>query len=680
MISAREFQKIIHRYALHVGGPRFSLENLVQFLTKFVRRYEDEHPELATLAGAESQETLDRLLAELQEMQVIQRVQTGDGGDTTGEEQTTIVYSAFYTVEVERWYAGMSDNRELRFPTENDLKITIPANAMETVEVATDLMRWIQAERGDPEGPSSPILLLRFPDGIDSLVTTVRILQDQMLVLVMNRIRDYLRTDRNADFMESRLRSVFRTREVSVHEEIQAIQTRIDDALLSVTDPSEFQFHLWTQLSSTIIKEYVKKHDKLPVEHGFCQAAYLLGYYAVFHKGRAQQVHTLEDARKLLHTLVQKPPYVFGIQELYKLTDDHGVPLDKKVSQQEIDGWIEEMLARPSEKEISPLVTINTPQRSGLMVHSAQYVPLLQRQVEAVAPVVKRLLVNRMVSEMLEDLREEWMLDDVAFETTLREQIRSDYPLLFGLATFNTLFLVTDGQKLPSDQKKFALSLIDHDNKTMEPWSVVLGIEREELYQDARLQLPIWMVVPVLRGIARLLRRMFSSEQARAARKTGKKGATGKASSTFSRGTDSRGSGSRGSGSRGSGDTGEAQSTEAKRAKFRAALAEMQKEYISADQTPEQRLRQLRNTWNPLIDPVAQENLVEDVNSLCRDALRKLRSSRTLQAPDHDRIRELAHRIGSNRTFDRIRRRREFEAYLELYMITYLHRSENIGK
>ncbi|MFW5827519.1 MAG: hypothetical protein ACOCU4_05485, partial [Alkalispirochaeta sp.] len=60
---------------------------------------------------------------------------------------------------------------------------------------------------------------------------------------------------------------------------------------------------------------------------------------------------------------------------------------------------------------------------------------------------------------------------------------------------------------------------------------------------------------------------------------------------------------------------------------------------------------------------------------LCRDTVRRLRVTRTLQVPDSARITELAGRIAQNSAFDRIRRRKAFENYLKLYMLTIIHRS-----
>jgi abortive infection bacteriophage resistance protein len=100
----------------------------------------------------------------------------------------------------------------------------------------------------------------------------------------------------------------------------------------------------------------------------------------------------------------------------------------------------------------------------------------------------------------------------------------------------------------------------------------------------------------------------------------------------------------------------------------------MQQEYLNSDETADQKLKKLRDQWNPLLDPVKRDNLVEDVNSLCRDMLRRMRYSRTMQAPDRKRIEEIAKRIAGNTAFDRITRRKAFEMYLKLYLLTVLQR------
>ena len=386
MVSAQNIQKVLHAYVRRNGSPHVAMDVLSQFAARFAKRFSGEQPDFAPLAGDDRDEHIVRGLGELERAGAVQVERDGDGA------VSSVYYIAFYAAEVGRWYRRMVDDKEQPFPSEEHLETTIPSGLLRTVEVADSLMHFIQSD----DEPQGQILLLRFPSGIRDVVCTVKLLRDEMLPLVLAKIRDYLRTDKNGSYMETKLRSVFRGREMLVHELLESAQTRPDDALKTVQEPNEFQFHLWTQMSSLIIKEYGDKADKLDMEHGFCQAAYLLGYYAVFYKGRHQEDKKREETHRLLTDALQKPPFTFTVQDVYNLTDDRGVQLTKRVSREEINRWLDEMLKRPSEDRISELVTVNTPEKNGLMVHSMQYIPLLLRQVKAASPVLKRGLINDM--------------------------------------------------------------------------------------------------------------------------------------------------------------------------------------------------------------------------------------------------------------------------------------------
>jgi hypothetical protein len=312
------------------------------------------------------------------------------------------------------------------------------------------------------------------------------------------------------------------------------------------------------------------------------------------------------------------------------------------------------MLRRPSEDRISELVTINTPQQKGLMIHSAQYVPLMLRLIKAAAPVIRRELINEAYNVLLEEIDEPWVHDDAAFSKALASRVRDEFHVLFGLAQFQTLFLVIDGQDLPSGHEQAAMALIDTAEKKMHTWEDILKISRSDVHREARLRLPFWMLIPVVRGIVRMFRSMFSV--------SGTRGSAGSAAVPSNSPTPPR-------------EDDSEKLREAKQKKFKESVEIMQRTYLDSGETPDQKLKKLRGQWNPLIDPVAAENLVEDVNALCRDTVRRLRVKRTLQVPDTARIDELAKRIAANSAFDRIRRRKAFEMYLKLYMLTVIHRS-----
>jgi hypothetical protein len=105
---------------------------------------------------------------------------------------------------------------------------------------------------------------------------------------------------------------------------------------------------------------------------------------------------------------------------------------------------------------------------------------------------------------------------------------------------------------------------------------------------------------------------------------------------------------------------------------FRKAIHAMQRDYVGENASVEKTLDQLAEEWNPLLDPTAKANLIEDVNSLVRDFLRRMKVGFRYVPPDRQRIRSLAEQLAQNQAFDQIKRKDALKRYLELYMLKLL--------
>jgi hypothetical protein len=95
----------------------------------------------------------------------------------------------------------------------------------------------------------------------------------------------------------------------------------------------------------------------------------------------------------------------------------------------------------------------------------------------------------------------------------------------------------------------------------------------------------------------------------------------------------------------------------------------MQAKYVGDAPSIDHRLSELVEEWNPLVAPGPKKNLVEDVNALVRDFLRKMRVTARLIAPTEERIQRYAENLSQNEAFRQIRSRDAFREYLELYML-----------
>lgn len=637
MSSVNDAIRLLHSYARNSGNPHISFENLSTFKDRFIEHNVEKQPDLTDLAGSDGLRRLVVYLNQLEERNWLTLERN------PADQITSVYYRNFFAAEIKQWYHRIQEDHELAFPSDENLRMTIPDGLVATVQVSQNLMDWLKNENADPQ----QILFLHFPENVRSMYTTVELLQKEMPQYVVYRLREYLRSEKNSSYMESKLRAVFRTREVLVHELLQTILTKPDEGLSTIKNPNEFHFHFWTQLSSTIIKDFSKKNEKLDMEHTYCQAAYLLGYMSVHFKGMYQKVREREESEKLLNDKLIQPPYLFTMQQIYDLKDDKGVPLTKRIPKEEINEFIEQLMTPEKEEEVSKLVSINVGSNRAMVIHRTQYVPVLIKRLSKLSRTIQQKTANKMTDLLYDDITEKWMEDDNAFDEYLRDQVFEIDSIVYSMLEFKVLFLVVDGQDLPAGQRDVVYRFFDRQRSSMMPWYVILSLDRERLLKDAKLRLPIWMLIPVIRGIVRLFRKKKPQQSHR---------------SSSSNSVQTNGSSS--------GSSGSSRAEQLK--EYRKVIVSIQSRYVSEGQSVGERLKELHSSWNPLIDNTSKANLLEDVNSLCRDTLRRMKLTARAIPPSAERIEELAKRIATNSAFDRIRDRKSFQDYLELYMLSIL--------
>ena len=207
----------------------------------------------------------------------------------------------------------------------------------------------------------------------------------------------------------------------------------------------------------------------------------------------------------------------------------------------------------------------------------------------------------------------------------------------------------------------------------------IFNLDRRKLYTDTRLLLPFWQAVPFIGSLVAFLKRFFlgASEEERRARqerRLSRKRKVSRAVAEPAEATTVRYSPD--NAAHDDADLAVATASPKTRrvevARFKDAVQQLQKHYVRPGSTPERTLAELAERWNPLLDPVAQNNLVEDINSLARDFLRRMKVSFRLIPPTRERVNEWADRLCQNEAFHQIRRREDLKEYLKLYLLTIL--------
>jgi hypothetical protein len=284
------------------------------------------------------------------------------------------------------------------------------------------------------------------------------------------------------------------------------------------------------------------------------------------------------------------------------------------------------------------------------------------------------------------------MSDEQEFSRDLDITLKNRAPFLYSLLNYSLLYLAKEQGKINYDMARTMDRVLDEKKGQLHPLPKILGLSRKDVLDDAKLRVPIWKRLILFRGLFYFFQNIF-----RGIRKTWRKSRERSAArKPHARRPDARSHGapvpgvpaSQGTGStsavapqaggtpvRGAeqvGSTTLRPVTSQQLAAYRRAISSLKEQFVGSDRTIADSLSELMEKWNPLYDPQARSDLVEDVNSMTRDYLRNIRRTFRVAPPDAARIRSLAEKLAANKSFARIKRKDYFTRYLEIYMIKLL--------
>ena len=664
--------QIVQSLAKRTRSARIPYPALVSYAEKYLARAADEDPDLEDFADNPAN-FMTAYLVELEDAGKLE-LKYVDG------TIAIVVYTEYYANVIRAQYSRVEAQPERPFPAEDGLSVQIPNDMVTPVDIKTDFVKWIGRADG---GRSGEVLRLIYPDGIHSMVACSDLLGGVIPKLSVQKIRQYLRSERNAGYMRSKMSAVFRQREMAMKDMLSSILTTPDQALKTIFTPTDFTFHFWTQLSSILIKEYAQKKDKLPEEHAYCQAAYLLGYYNVHHRGILQKQRDRTTALRALDTSMRQAPYTYTVTEIQQFRDQRGVPLTKKYTAEDVNSYITERLRPDEESGVPALIRIRTAANREYYIFRDFVLTVTLDKVFDARKTFRDHYIDSWSQSLKLHRRLDEMTDDDAFSRNVEERLKNEYPILHALLDYKTLSVARVNKELPGELLDEIEQIMDNKNARLYSLPQILNLERRRLYSDARLLLPVWQAVPILSSFVAFLKRLFMgvsederiTRQERRIKKQKEKSAPVAEATTVRYSPDGTHPGpARGdqSGMSSISASGEGTSRRAQIARFKEAVRALQTRYVPAGSTPERTLEELADRWNPLLDPVAKSNLIEDINSLSRDFLRRMKVSFRLIPPTQQRVEQWADRLCQNDAFEPIRRKDDLMEYLKLYMLTVL--------
>jgi hypothetical protein len=665
MPSADPIFALLKQFAIKKKSSNLDFIEFVAFCQKYAEKFDGKDPEIERLRSQTSSEIVEQL-----------NKLAAEGEVTLQSDQqniTTIEIPFYFPDAIQRAYKKLEKNPELPFPTEESLGLTIPITLVTAINIKSDLISLLVKEDITDTG----IIRLLFPEDISSLVITAGLLSHKMLEYSVQKIRIYLNYQKNAAYMQQKLRAIFKQRDLALKELYNKVLARPRQAISSIIEPTDFSFPFWAHLASLIIQEFRAKDNKTTEEQSICQAAYLLGFYNVHYQGIAQKKKESETALRYLELRLRKQPYFFSMIDIYNLKNSRGVLLTRKYSKEALHDFLEQKLHINEGQNLPELIRLKAENKKQYYIHKEVLLPLCLKKIYETAREYKERYVEEWTFLLKEFKKSEIMTDDMAFLHDLEIRLKSEDALLQALLNFDILFLALEEAEVSYEVAHEAERLFDKKHRSLLPLDNILGLERKALLAEARMHLPIWEAFPIIKYFVAFFKRLFTGKSR--SRVVGKRvftaahgapqPATGEKNNTKGRQVNTE---TRLKESRGVTSVKKPSSPKAQLAAYRKAMAGLKEHFVGKGFTMEQKLDDLTSKWNPLYDTRAKQNLVEDVNSMIRDYLRSLKRGFKVHPPDMQRIQDLAKTLAQNKSFNKIKKKEYLLRYIEIYMIKLL--------
>jgi hypothetical protein len=604
-----------------------------------------------------------------------------------GQEDRWIFFSRYFIEALHKAYKAIEAKPDLPFPVAEDLKITIPEHLITELNIKTDFVSAL----GEMQTEKTQILRVTFPQLINPLLVTSDLVERKLMELAVQKLRLYLESRNNASYIAHRLHPALRGNEHGLRDMISAVMTKPGRAIGTLLEPSDFSFRFWAHFANLVLQEHKDISEKTAEEQSYCQASYLVGFYNVHYRGREQKKNEKSILVKKFETQFHKYPYAYTLKDLYNVRDVKGVPLIRQNTKDVFLEYLEKKTKAESYEKLPELVQIKTIHGKNYYIHKDLLVPLFVKMLHEQAREINDYYIDEWVKLLKENRRITAMSEDQEFDRDLDITLKNRAPFLYSLLNYNLLYLAKEQGKINYDMARTMDQVLDEKKGQLQPLSKILGLSRKAVLDDAKLRVPIWRRLilfrglfyffrNIFRGIRKALRKSREGAPARApdhgapdarSHSTGKSGVG--APATHSAGTVfSEAGGSATEAAEQVGSTTLRPVTSQQLAAYRKAVSSLKEQFVGSDRTIADNLNQLIEKWNPLYDPQARKNLVEDVNAMVRDYLRNIRRTFRITPPNAARIRSLAEKLAANKSFDRIKRKDYFTRYIEIYMIKLL--------
>jgi hypothetical protein len=616
---------LLNAYAVRQNSPTVSLDQFLNFLKKSAKK----NP--ASQLGIWLQQSDQIFNDELDELIGEKKVHLVEG------DRQKLYLPLFYYEKIINAYKTVDDTVESPFPSETSLALyNMPAEGIRYVDAANGLTSYL-TEKNHKE---HEIVRIGFAEGNGNCLALPALLPESMLSIALYKIRDYSRRYANTDYLQQKLCASFPGKEMITKDMYKRLIGQTEELLGTMMEGGEFSTSFWyffgTLLKREIDESVERNEERLPRDIALGQSIAIVNACNNYFRVIALNEKDKSQAYTSLDAKLEEPPYYFTFDEIFQFKAKSGQLILEGYTKNDLTAYIKDR-QRPGENgEMPALLTIRTRTGETLYVKKANVLVLCKVIITDTATMIRSRLENRWL-EMLRNYHfEAAMRDSFAFEELLNAMIEENMPQVIPLIRDQKIDFAQEELKTKLGGKWDGLSVFENGEPV--PFRVLLGLQKEAILSVIRMHLPFWyslsFVVKIIGLIKHGAKREIVFEKSAKKKKLPQNAAPAAKS---------------------------------------GAVDSILKDMVGSGSSLDERLDELAENWNMLLNRSAQNKMREDVNaaikSHCRFMQKTLNMSRITRHVLEDSAQGL---INSNLVLSKIQSKKALAEYIVLMMLKFM--------
>ena len=605
----------------------------------FLRKYTEQHPELADGLSEFLQDSPKPLQEELEKLVSAKQVALTE--TTTGRIIISVVpyFSEIFAAK----YKEIETNTQVPFPTLADLPKVTPKSIVQVAPAEEILTKLLGAQESD----DTTLYGLLLPSDEPAIILPSRVSVVRLVESSLAKIQNMLKKDNG--YILKKLTSTNPGKEMTAKNFYNGFVDRPDHGIEILRDMME-DFYLWHQLCYFVKQDAQKKRDYTLEDMSTLQAILITEIASNYFKGQAMSDAKKDGAFKTLETFLGKPPYYFSYDSIAKFVDPQGHSLIGQYTEQELKDWLHEKTTGGDTKSLPEILVFKAEDEKRYFIYKSKVLQLVIRLCSDARDSVRDSVTSHWNRVLMNYGTLPEMKDQNAFEDRLKSEVKEQFPILHALLSSSFLPLLT--------YEKFG----DEDGGTVTlfsggdllPYSELLLMNRADLLSAARMRLPFWYTTPVISWIAKMLfgpsKRVRNRKPKNKVQKAKDRDAAmivedAEASSVISKNSNLN-----------------------RKIQLKAAARDAEKELVSEASTIDIELDSYERIWNKKIGK-SRDDLHEDVNVLIRDYVRSVLRTMSPSGFTMERIKSLSSALVKTPAMMKIGELDALERYVQLYII-----------